>query len=528
MTAPDHDVIVVGGGPVGLGLAIDLGQRGMNVLVVERNAEPQRIPKGQNLTQRTMEHFQAWGCEKELRAARIIPADHAIGGMTSYRTLLSGYHYDWHKRASVRPYYYTDNERLPQYETEAVLRARAEDLDAVTLLYAWTFSALEQDPDGVTVDIRQNKGSGTRRFRGRFLIGCDGAGSMVRRAAGITQTRTDHERLMVLLVFRSSELHELLERYPGKQFYCVLDPELKGYWRFFGRVDLGETWFFHAPVPVGTTEENFDFAGLLQKAAGARFRLDIDHIGFWSLRFAWADSYRAGRVFIAGDAAHSHPPYGGYGINLGFEDARNLAWKLAAAMQQWAGDGLLESYDAERRPVFVSTAEEFISRFIREDRAFLETHDPDVDRQAFIKAWSQRNRSDAAVTRFEPNYDGSPIVFGTAGAVPGAVGEHAFAARPGHHLAPAELSDGRQSNEAFGAGFTLFALDSDTGFADRMADEARRLNVPLTVILDPGSPAAEVYCCSQVLVRPDSFVAWTSDSGEPDPAAILAGATGRS
>ena len=100
------------------------------------------------------------------------------------------------------------------------------------------------------------------------------------------------------------------------------------------------------------------------EAAGAQVRCRVDYIGFWELRFAVANSYRNGRIFIAGDAAHSHPPYGGYGINLGLEDAKNLGWKLAAALQGWAGPKLLTSYDEERRPVFQSTARDFIEKAI--------------------------------------------------------------------------------------------------------------------------------------------------------------------
>ncbi len=150
---------------------------------------------------------------------------------------------------------------------------------------------------------------------------------------------------MVLLVFRSTGLHRLLERFPGKSFYNVLHPDLNGYWQFFGRVDLGT-----APgssmrrCRQDTTKDNFDFRGYLHAAVGAEFDVEFDHIGFWDLRVATADRYRSGRIFIAGDAAHSHPPYGGYGINTGLEDAANLGWKLAATLQGWAGERLLETY----------------------------------------------------------------------------------------------------------------------------------------------------------------------------------------
>src|SRR5690606_21055811 len=195
-----------------------------------------------------------------------------------------------------------------------------------------------------------------RTLRAAYAVGCDGSRSLVRQQAGIPQTLSDHDRTMVLLVFQSPQLHELLKRYPGKSYYNVLHPELQGYWKFLGRVDLGSTWFFHAPVPNGTTADNFDFRGFLHETVGAEFDIEFEHIGFWDLRFALADSYRAGRIFIAGDAAHSHPPYGGYGVNTGFEDARNLGWKLAAALQGWGSEALLDPYDSERQPVLASTA----------------------------------------------------------------------------------------------------------------------------------------------------------------------------
>jgi hypothetical protein len=320
---------------------------------------------------------------------------------------------------------------------------------------------------------------------------------------------------MVLLVFRSTGLHEHLARYPGKSFYNVLHPELGGYWKFFGRVDLGSTWFFHAPVPLGTTRDNFDFKGLLHEAVGAEFDIAFEHIGFWDLRFALADSYRAGRVFIAGDAAHSHPPYGGYGINSGLEDAVNLGWKLAAAIQGWAGPALLDSYDAERRPVFASTARDFIEKSIFTDRDFLSGHDPARDRTDFEAAWRERQSgARAEVNAFEPNYEGSPIVFGPVGAASSAIGSHAHAARAGHHLAPQPLSSGKNIFEELGRGFTLLALGADETPA-AFEHAASSLGVPLKVIRDSVAGGREKYASRLILVRPDQFVAWTADEAEP-------------
>lgn len=489
----EAEVVIVGGGPVGMGLAIELGQRGVDCIVVERYPEPQPIPKGQNLTQRTMEHFHAWGVEDRVRAARTIPPEYGIGGLTAYGTLLGEYQHDWLQRSLVAPFYSQRNERLPQYATEAALRSRVAELASVRTLFGWTAESLAQDDEGVTLELVERHGTTRRTVRAAYAVGCDGSRSVTRQAAGITQTFSEHDRLMALLVFRSQGLHELLKRYPGKSYYCVLQPELEGYWKFFGRVDLGHQWFFHAPVPVGTTKDNFDFRRYLFEAVGAEFDVDFDHIGFWDLRFALADRYRAGRVFIAGDAAHSHPPYGGYGVNSGLEDARNLGWKLAAALRGWAGPKLLDSYERERRAVFSSTIDDFIAKAIAIDRDFLKRFDPAVDRAAFEKAWGARTSDAVAeVNSFEPNYEDGGS----------AMGSHVFTARAGHHLAPAETADGNVVDH-LGEGFTLLAFDAEVP-----------ADLPLEIVHLPRTGEALRYEASLVLVRPDGFVAWAGDDPE--------------
>lgn len=516
----DFDVIISGGGPVGMGLAIELGQRGIRVAVIERHHQPQPIPKGQNLTQRTAEHFLAWGCEPELRAAFPLPPGSGIGGLTTYGTLLSDFHYDWLNRAHVRDYYRCANARMPQYATEAVLRHRVAQLAAVTVLYGWTAVDFLQDNNSVTVEIEALDDGTRKRLTGRYAVGCDGSRSYLRSAAGIDETLSDHNRVMALLVFRSPELHELLKRHPGKAFYNVLHPDFEGYWQFFGRVDHGVSWFFHAPVPSGTTRDSHDFEAMLYRAVGQEFALELDYVGLWDLRVAIANRYRKGRAFVAGDAAHSHPPYGGYGINTGFEDARNLGWKLAGVIQGWGDEALLDSYDAERRPVFASTARDFIERFITDDRKFLETYDPARDRAAFEAAWYNRNLDADEVMAFAPNYAGSPLIGGKG--QPSAKGDHSHAARPGHHLSPRDLADGTNSYDHLGAGFTLFA--EDAGRAAGFADAATALGLPLSVVIQPKGGVQAAYGSDTVLVRPDHFVAWVENGA--DAIAVLRRATG--
>ncbi len=518
MSQTETDVVIVGGGPVGIGLAIELSQRGVSSIVVERFEDPQPIPKGQNLTQRTMEHFHQWGIDQAIRAAAPLPLEQGIGGLTAYGTLLSDYHYDWYQRVVVRPYYFADNERLPQYDTEKILRRRAAQCPDVETIYGWSAESLGQDDNAVSATITHRQTGQKRRLTGRYLVGCDGSKSIVRDSVGITQTLSDHDKLMVLLVFHAPELGRLLSRYRGKSFFNVLHPELEGYWLFFGRVDSEETWFFHAPVPFGTTADNYDFKAYLQRAVGAAFACDIQHIGFWDLRFAVADTYRKDRVFIAGDAAHGHPPYGGFGINTGFEDARNLGWKLAAVQKGWGGPGLLDSYSLERQPVFASTAKDFIASFINADRAFLQSFDPERDRAAFEQAWDRRKAGTTSeIISYEPHYAGSPIVFGPAGGTCSAKGEHRFEARAGHHLAPQRLSSGRNVFEALGPDFSLLAFDADPATILAFERAADRLGVPLKIIQDDAGNGRQAYQAELVLVRPDSYIAW---AGEGCPADV--------
>jgi hypothetical protein len=390
---------------------------------------------------------------------------------------------------------------------------------------------VEQDADGVRVVVERD---GEREvLAGDYVVGCDGGHSLVREQADIERSGTDFDELVALVVFRSKQLHQALERFPDRSTYRVMHPDLHGYWMFFGRVDVGEEFFFHAPVPRGSTADTFDFAGLLHRAAGFAFECEIDHVGFWDLRVQVATRYRAGRAFIAGDAAHTHPPYGGFGLNNGLEDAANLGWKLAAVLQGWGGDGLLESYGLERQPVFRDVGEDIIGGWIRDDRSFLERYSPERDREEFARHFEEQTKGFGRRLRdFEPHYEGSPVVLGPPGAVVSAHGSHTFEIRVGHHLPPRQLSSGRNVFEELGPGFTLLALDAEAEAVRAFEAAAEALSVPLTVVRDTPADGREAYGCRLALIRPDQYVAWAGDdlgrAGDgTDVDAVLRTVTGR-
>lgn len=518
-------VAIVGGGPVGLGLAVSLGQAGIPCVVLNRSRELSAIPKGQNLTARSLEHFYFWDCADELRVACLLPPGFPIGGITAYENLASQYWYAPAGREAIGDFYFQRHERLPQYLTEAVLRDRLGALDCAITMFGWSATEVSQDDGSVRVTAVADSGE-KRVIEAAFAVGCDGAHSTVREQVGIASGGADFDQRMLLAVFRSSDLQAGLERFPPRTTYRVLRPELKGYWLFFGRVDPADTWFFHAPVPKDATTGNFDAQAMIEGAAGFPIACDFRYLGFWDLRVDIADTYRHGRVFIAGDSAHSHPPYGAYGLNTGLEDAVNLGWKLAAVLQGWGGPRLLDSYTLERRPIFAETGQA-ITDGIESDRAFLARYSPHRDRNEFEQAWGGRTSGDTAPVSYEPHYEGSPVVWGPAGSACSVHGRHTLQARAGHHLAPALLSSGSNVFEQLSRSFTLVAFTEDRQPVVAFQDAAQALRIPLNAVVDTSDAARSAYGSRYILVRPDQYVAWTGNQLPVNPAALLSRVAGK-
>jgi hypothetical protein len=366
-------------------------------------------------------------------------------------------------------------------------------------------------------------------IEGDYVVGCDGTRSIVCQTLGIERHGIDLEQRMVLAVFSSPGLHDGLARLGERTTFHAVNPKMRGAWMFFGRVDVGNSWFFHAPVKDDASPTDTDYIkSVMEEAAGFSFPAEFEHVGFWNLKIEVADTYRKGRVFIAGDAAHSHPPYGGFGLNSGLEDVTNLGWKLDAVLKGWADDRLLDTYSAERQPIFVETGNDVIAGGILRERAWLERHSPETDPEGFKAAWQARYEAALRPAAYEVNYGGSAIVFGGPGAVTGVHSEHTYDARPGHHLAPQELSDGTNVFEHLGTGFTLLAFGADEAGVTGFEAAAVALDVPLAVVRDDANDGRGAYEAHLILVRPDQFVAWTDNSDEADPMAVLRQVTAKS
>jgi 2-polyprenyl-6-methoxyphenol hydroxylase-like FAD-dependent oxidoreductase len=522
-----YQVVIVGGGPVGVSLAIDLGQRGINVAVIERRREVGRIPKGQGLTFRTLEHFYFWNCVDEIRKARLLPPGYNIGGVLIYDNAMNEYWYPNNvARAKLDKFFFQKNERLPQYLTEEVVRARAAQIPNVTFYWEHTVKDVEQDDNGVRISA-----SGEQwpyediEIEADYAVGCDGTRSITNIKQGIERHGTDLGYRMCLAVFKAPELNTAFERFGDKTTFLILNPKYKGAWQFFGRVGVeAGTFFFHAPVDPDTKPTDTEkVLAAMHEAAGFTFDAQFEHLGFWDLSIEVADTYRKGRVFIAGDAAHSHPPYGGHGLNSGLEDATNLGWKLGAKLQGWGSEKLLDTYTEERRPIFIQTGEEIIAGGVKRDGEWLDTYNPDKDKEAFEMAWGERIAQADKPWPYVVNYQGSSLVMNPEGGSPGVHGEYMDRARAGHHLAPTELSSGKNIYEELGIDyFTLFALDINDSVVAQFETAATKFNVPLKVVRDSFVDDRTKYESQLMLIRPDQFLAWVSDGSDIDADTVIA------
>lgn len=325
------DVIVAGGGPTGLMLASELRLHGVRVVVLERDAEPPPFVRALGLHVRSIEVLAQRGLlERFLAQGR----QHPVGGFFAGIGKPAPDRLD-----TAHPYVLA----IPQTTTDRLLAERATEL-GTDIRRGCELVGLSQDDDGVTVELAD----GTW-LRSRYLVGCDGGRSSVRKLIGVGFPG-EPSRAETLL-------GEMEVTMPPEELAAVVT-EVRKTHKGFGLAPFGEG-VFRVVVPAEGVAEDRSVPPTLEEVkrqlrafAGTDFGV---HSARWLSRFGdatrLAERYRAGRVLLAGDAAHIHPPVGGQGLNLGIQDAFNLGWKLAAAVNGWAPEGLLDSYATERRPV---------------------------------------------------------------------------------------------------------------------------------------------------------------------------------
>ncbi|MEV6761209.1 FAD-dependent monooxygenase [Streptomyces sp. NPDC051105] len=527
----DHQVpvLVVGGSLVGLSMSLFLGRLGVRHMLVERHSGTSIHPRGRGNNVRTMELFRKAGIEPAIKSAASLLAENH--GILQTPTLV-GDAGEWLFKeidpgGGLARFSPTGWCLCSQNDLEPVLRQAAESLTG-ELRYFHEMESFEQDPEGVTAYVRDRDSDRMYTVRADYLVAADGPRSPVRGRLGIGQTGPGDLFANVSITFRS----KLLQNTVGdRRFICcyLTDPEADG---ALLPVDNKERWVFHAPwhPEHGETLDEFTEERLtrhIRRAVGVP-DLDVEITGRASWRAAErvAERYASGRVFLAGDSAHEMSPTGAFGSNTGIQDAHNLAWKLAAVLDGWAGPGLLESYDAERRPVALATSARASARSVEHSHPGFAPA-PGIGagkRGGILNIVLGYRYPKGAVLGSDPGQPVVPDGMNLTGQ-PGSRAPHLWLRRADERLSTLDLYE------------RSLVLLSDAGSAAGAAwhTAARRIADTERLRLDTyriGAAGADLGYDGEgmdwavahgttadgaVLVRPDGFVAWRSEGAVPDP-----------
>jgi 2-polyprenyl-6-methoxyphenol hydroxylase-like FAD-dependent oxidoreductase len=532
-------VLIVGGGPVGLTLAMDLAWRGVDVIVAEMRppGEPPSV-KCNHVSARSMEIFRRLGIAEKVRNAGL-PADYPND--CAYRTTATGIELSRIPIPSrIERFTAKDGpdgwwptpeppHRINQIYLEPLLFQHAALLPNVRVLSRTFVEDFEQGAYGVTATARDLDSGGARRIRCQYLVGCDGGKSMVRRAIGANLDGTPVVQRVQSTYLRAPEL---LARLHGKKawMYLALNPRRRG---TVVAIDGRETWLIHNHLDdeepdFDSVDRDWSIRTIL--GVGPEFKYEILSKEDWIGRRLVADKFRDRRVFICGDAAHLWIPYAGYGMNAGIADAANLAWLLAARLSGWAPEAILDAYEIERQPI-TEQVSKFAMNFALQVMKHRKSVPPEVEAAGpdgdAVRARVGKEAYDLNVNQyccgglnFGYFYEDSPLI-AYDGAMPPGYTMYDFTPStiPGCRTPHIWLADGRSLYDALGPGYTLLRFDPRVSVSG-VVQAAGERGVPLAV-LDVKSTDAAVYDRKLVLSRPDQHVAWRGDNEPDDPLALI-------
>ena len=534
----DTQVIIVGAGPVGLTLAVDLGLRGVRCILVEKKLEPQFLPKMERCNARSMEMFRRIGLADELRAAGLTTDSvmdvYVILTMTRAPLLHLEYPSVDMAREQIskvndgstplEPY-----QLISQYTLEPMLKRAAERIPTVTVRYGTELMGFEQDGPSVVATVRSSDGR-SRKIRAAYLVGCDGGSSLVRKQLGISLRGEANLAKFRQGLYRCDELYDRLPlgEGPGRgRHYLVADERAT----FLIMQDSKRHWTLHAAV-----ESDEEMKQRFEQTVGVPVRYEMLYCGEWRQNLLLADRYRAGRVFLAGDAVHLVIPAGGLGMNTGVGDAFDLSWKLAATLEGWGGAGLLDSYEIERRQVGERNigASRYATLGYRKWRAQWRPEIADDsatgravrDNLAAVAAVEQRKVNEMIGAELGYRYVDSPIIDNIPGGPEHLFRDYRPTSWPGARLPHVWLEDGTPIQDRISnVGNTLICLNGrhetsalEKAFCGRSA--------PFGVLHVASETAHTIYGKDLILLRPDMHVVWRGNSVPDNPAELAALATG--
>ena len=367
-------VLIVGGGPVGLSAALFLKHHQVPFILVERAEQDSILPRARGWHVRSLELFRQVGLEDAVQAAAKAAWEQGVfGGARRGRTMLDSEALDIPSKRKMVELEPSPSSfcGCPQTLLEPVLRRPLQESGA-DLRYGYEVTGLSQDEEGVTVDVRDTKGNKVT-ILAKYVVGADGGGSFVRSKLGIETSRTPAETHYANLFFRA----DLTEAVRGKTFSqcAVANNQVRGL--FLSKNNTTE-WSFHLEYDPATSDPmeapDAELIEAIRAAIGSEdIPVEILAKTKWNTSVRVADSFQLGRVFLAGDAAHTMPPWGGFNGNTGIADAHNLAWKIAAVLNEQTDINLLDSYTRERRPVAVRNGHQALLRTDFDARFEIET-----------------------------------------------------------------------------------------------------------------------------------------------------------
>ncbi len=526
----DIPVLIVGGGPVGLALAGDLGWRGISCVLVEQSDGSIYQPRMDLVGVRTMEFCRRWGLVPTVEASPY-PRDYAQDNI--YLTSLTGYELGRERfpgigQAPPPPQSPQRRERCPQNMFDPILRGFAASQKSVTMRYRTRLASFTQDADEVLAVVEDLESGTQQTIAARYIVGCDGARSLTRETLGIRMHGNPVLTYTTNVIFRCPNLLALHDK--GKAYrHIFIGPE--GTWATIVAINGRDQWRFSL---IGGAEQREysipEIEAAIRRAVGRDFDFEILSVLPWVRRELVAETYRNGHGFIAGDAAHAMSPTGGFGMNTGIGDAVDLSWKLAATIEGWGGGALLDSYSAERQPVGARNVTEASGNL----RRMLDVpHHADLlddTPQAAAKREKLGREFTETMSRewhtlgihLGYRYEGSPICWHDGSAPsPDNPNTYVQTARPGHRAPHAWLSDGRSTLDLFGHGFTLLGFGVGAADAAPLLEAARQRQVPLHFAAIAEPEVAGLYERKFVLVRPDGHVAWRDDHLPQDPLRLI-------
>lgn len=529
------EVLIVGAGPVGLTLAIDLGRKGVGCTLIEQKEAPQFLPKMERCNARTMEIYRRLGLAPKIRAAgfpRDVPMDVFIVFDLVEPPLL---HLPYPSVAAAERIIAETNDGtqplepyqlISQYTLEPLLKGVAEGLPSVTVRYGCEFLSFTQDDGAVETTVRTTGGN-VETIRSDYLVGCDGGGSRVRKQLGIVLEGDGNILELRQALYRSDGLFDRIAIGKGRHYHVA-----DGRATFLIVQDDTRHFTLHSVV-----DNDADMKAMFERTVAMPVDYEMLYVGRWKQNLLLADRYRDRRVFLAGDAVHLVIPTGGLGMNTGVGDAIDLSWKLAATLQGWGGEALLDSYETERRQIGERNVA--ASRFASVGRrAWRATHRPNIRENSpeglAVRAnlvqtaeREQRKSNEMIGAELGYRYAGSPIVREEPGEPP----EHDFIAYrpstwPGSRLPHVWLADGRAMQDLIGSGYTLLRLGGTGADTSSLERAIRSIGAPLQVLDIPDAVARDVYGRDLLLLRPDMHVAWRGDTPPEDPNALARVVTG--